>query len=203
MHVAIDIDGTLNLPPEEFEFPMCEEWLKDHGFPIRKRDYSKLRAYDAFGIEQGIYKKWLNYYFGINCKKNPPQIGAPEALRLMKMRGYKISIVTRRDPGYHGLYNGQEMVDDTTMWFIKYNIPYDHIYYGCVDKAKILKEIGADIMIEDEVSNLLPIVDQGIPCIAVAQKYNEDFKGYSPLLIRIEGWPAILSFLEKYEKTLL
>ena len=202
MHVAIDIDGTLSVPPAEFEFPTCEEWLKDHNFAITKRDYTKLKAIDAFGLQKAVYKKWFDYYFPINCKKVPVEPGAPEAVRIMKRRGYKVSIVTRRDKNYDGAYTGVVMAMDTEHWLLTNDIPYDAIHYGCSDKASVLREIGADIMIEDEPMNLENMAKAKFPCIAIARTYNEEFQDYSPLIVRKDGWPSIIDFLTKFEAML-
>ena len=197
MIIAIDIDGTMNLPREEYEFPMCEEWLLMNGYSYKEPDYTKFLVKDVFGFSDKRQKEWMDYFFRINCKENPPQIGCPEVIRLLKFDGHEIHIVTRRDPEYKGSYAGKELVDDTEEWFAKYGIPYDEIHFGCKDKVSVLREIGADIMIEDELLNIKPIADAGIACIVVAQPYNERSDELGPQIVRIHGWSNIKKFIDK------
>jgi len=198
LHIAVDIDGTLNLPREEYEFPMCENWLLMNGYSYKKPDYNKFLVKDVFGFDDKRQKEWMDWFFPINCRENPPQLGCPEVMRLLRFDGHKISIVTRRDPAYPGKYTGQEMIRDTEEWLAKNSIPYDEIHYGCKDKVKTLKEINADIMIEDELLNLKPIADAGIACIAIAQPYNKDSDALGPNIVRIDGWPRIKRFIDQY-----
>ena len=195
LHIALDIDGTLNTSAADFEIPLCEQWLEKRGLPKSDVHYDKVHIKDALNLDKKIVKEWMDYFFPINCRENPPAPGVPEGIRYLHQLGHKISIVTRRDPKYPGKYSGEEMVRDTKNWFVKFDIPYDEIYFGCKDKAKVLKEIKADIMVEDEELNILPIAKEGISCIIVAQPYNKECDVLNPNIIRVDGWPSIIRLI--------
>ena len=200
MRIAIDIDGTLNEPADKYELPMCEAWLAMNNIEYKKRDYNALHAREAFGLSKELGKAWMDYFFPINVRSSPVREGVVLSFRILKRLGHEILIVTRRDPDYHGLYNGQEMIDDTRRWFEKNGIVYDDIHFGCVDKAKICEEIGADIMIDDEMINIIPLAKAQIPCIVVKTKYNfppkENIDDY-PYIVYKDNWNEIREFLIK------
>lgn len=205
MKIAIDIDRTLTEAPDVYEFPICEMWLSMMGIDYKKTDYFQLNAKDAFGLSEKVFKDWLDEFFPMNVKTAPVRRGAVLTLRMLKRLGNEIHIVTRRDPNYKGAYTGQMMKNDTYEWFSKNGLVYDEIHFGCKDKPSVCKEIGVDVMIEDEFLNIMPLAKDGIPCIVIKTKYNcpppKEIVN-SPYIIYKKNWDEIRDFLLKLDLVL-
>lgn len=175
LHIGVDIDSTLN-KGHLTNIINGRKFCKEHG--IKPNGNINLQNIEEmFGFNDSLKKLYLDQTFPSICKYCPVEDGASEVMRILKRGGHKISIVTARDDGYVGQYNGKMMVEDTLKWLSNNGIIYDNIFFGCRDKYDACIKNDIDILIDDDPKHICECSENGIPVIISAQPYNEYLLG--------------------------
>lgn len=199
IRIGIDIDSTIN-KAHFFDIIHGREFCKDMNFPADE-NLNKCKVKEMFGFTDELYNKYMERYFPWNCKYNEVEVGAAEAIRILRRNGNQINIITARDENYfneHQWYTSKMMVHDTKEWFARNQIPYDNIFF-CPDKLKICKENEIDVMVDDDPKNIVELSTNGIPVIISGQSYNEYLAG-EPNVWYCRNWVEILDILTNYWK---
>ena len=199
IRIGIDIDSTIN-KAHFFDIIHGREFCKDMNFQADE-NLNKCKVKEMFGFTDKLYNKYMERYFPWNCKYNEVEVGAAEAIRILRRNGNQINIITARDENYfneHQWYTGKMMVHDTKEWFARNQIPYDNIFF-CPDKLKICKENEIDVMVDDDPENIIELSTNGIPVIIAGQSYNEYLAG-EPNVWYCRNWVEILDILTNYWK---
>lgn len=199
IRIGIDIDSTIN-KAHFFDIIHGREFCKDMNFQADE-NLNKCKVKEMFGFTDKLYNKYMERYFPWNCKYNEVEVGAAEAIRILRRNGNQINIITARDENYfneHQWYTGKMMVHDTKEWFARNQIPYDNIFF-CPDKLKICKENEIDVMVDDDPENIIELSTNGIPVIVAGQSYNEYLAG-EPNVWYCRNWVEILDILTNYWK---
>jgi uncharacterized HAD superfamily protein len=199
IRIGIDIDSTIN-KAHFFDIIHGREFCKDMNFPAEE-NLNKCKVKEMFGLTDELYNEYMRRYFPWNCKYNEVEVGAAEAIRILRRNGNQINIITARDENYyneHQWYTGKMMVHDTKEWFARNQIPYDNIFF-CPDKLKICKENEIDVMVDDDPENIIELSTNGIPVIIAGQSYNEYLAG-EPNVWYCRNWVEILDILTNHWK---
>lgn len=170
--IGIDIDGTIN-EAHKYDIIHGREFCEMHNLhPVEK--LNNLSVKDMFGLDDQLYNEYMSKYFAWNVRCNHVKLSAAETIRKWSRDGHIIKIVTARDPNYQGTYSGLHMMYDTQRWLIRHRIPCNEILFGSTDKAKVCKENGIDVMIDDDPKHILSVAEvPGILAIIAGQSYNE------------------------------
>lgn len=186
--IGIDIDSTIN-KAHFYDIIHGREFCQQNNINRGER-LNTLSAKEMFNLTDDEYRQYINKEFPWNCKFNEPQFGVPSIIRNL-IKDNRILIITARDENYNkSEYTGEMMKEDTINWFRKYNIPYNHIYFSCKDKAKVCKENDVDVMIDDDPEHIKNCADSGMVTIIMGQSYNEHLIDY-PNTIFAHDWVEI------------
>ncbi|PID87583.1 hypothetical protein CSB07_00700 [Candidatus Gracilibacteria bacterium] len=187
--IAIDCDEVL---------AASFQYFLDY-FDIRKKDgkkakFSDLKYYifcrnDGFlGENEEYIEKFIKLY--LDDEKNlklPPVSGALEGIKKLKKFGKKLYIITAR----------QEFLKNyTKSWLGKYfgevfeDIIFCNHEGGGVykDKSQICKEVGATLLIEDNLDYALECSEKGVEVILFEKPWNSWRKETNSKIFKVKGW---------------
>lgn len=186
LRIGVDIDGVLN-NVGEWHFSLgtkfCLENHINRGFNPRKY-YME----DQFYLTDEENKEfWRQYIFDLLIAI-PPRPFASEILHRLRKDGHTIVILTARDNQY--LLNQYEGMIDFYIkeWLSKYNMEYDEIITGSLDKKQKCLQAKLDLMIEDKESNINKIKEM-IPVFVFDAPYNQNCIGEN--IVRVYTWYQI------------
>lgn len=167
MKIGIDIDGvildferTMRTYAELYDLLILgKNGVKD------ETQFDYLKRYDWTEKEkQQFIDKYL-VYATINSTPIVPL--AKEMIELLKAEGHEIFFITAR-----GLLK-KETKMAVLQVFQRENIPTDNIYWGVKDKVSKCKELGIDVMIEDNPHKCRLLRDNAIYTLYFRDKNNE------------------------------
>ena len=121
--------------------------------------------------------------------------GAPEYIKKLRERGYKIYIISGRDNGEYS--NPYKM---TTDWLEKYDIQYDKLIltdvFDSAKKAKVCLENNISIMIDDSSRIQLEVDKTRVTALLMDTPYNRQ----TDSLKRVHNWKEIYDFIINFKK---
>ena len=187
MNIGIDIDNVLS----NFNEELLKEFMK-HDKELRNSGIINKDVYITRGVFDWSKDEFDDFYYK-NIERIAQNLkvidGAPEYIKKLREKGYKIYIISGRDNGEYS--NPFEM---TKEWLDKYNIYYDMLIftnaYDKVAKARACLENNIDIMIEDSPKNIQEISSK-IPVLCFDNPYNKNMEGKN--ITRIYSWYDVLS----------
>ena len=172
MIIGIDIDDTLT----DIRDKVGEEALK-YAQSLNKDVNEEKIVWEKNNNGSSFRERYnLNYdellYFFRNIQENITKTAKPredvvEVIKKLREDGHKIYIVTARDSEFH---NDQYELSET--WLNKNNIEYDKLIVNARDKAKVCKEQGVDLFIDDKLSNCMEVSNENIITIRIT-KYTD------------------------------
>ena len=167
LKIGIDLDNTV----ADF-FTIAAPLIKEH-YGLEP-DFSK----PVYRIEE---------VFGINPDKRPPGM-----IRDLLEKGNLFRHLPPLDVGIGGLTHGIQareekiniymitartptdiIVEDTMYWLHANGFVFTDVFFTA-DKANLCKAVGIDVMMEDELGHILPIVQTGIRVIVRDQPWNDN-----------------------------
>jgi uncharacterized HAD superfamily protein len=167
MRIGLDIDGivldferTMRAYAELYDLLILRKnGVKD----LSQFDY--LKRYDWTDEEK---RNFINNYLVYATINSTPLIPlAKEMIDLFELEGYEFLFITAR-----GLLKA-ETKEAVLQVFKRNKIPTDNIYWGVEDKVSKCKELGIDIMIEDNPSTCKQLIDNKIKTLYFRDKENE------------------------------
>lgn len=167
MKIGLDIDGivldferTMRAYAELYDLLI----LRKNGVKDSSQ-FDYLKRYDWTDEEK---KNFINNYLVYATINSTPLIPlVKEMLNLFQLEGYEFLFITAR-----GLLK-KETKEAVIQVFKRNNIPTDNIYWGIEDKASKCKELGIDIMIEDNPSTCKQLIENRIRTLYFRDKDNE------------------------------
>lgn len=167
MKIGIDIDGVI-LDFERTMRTYAELYdlliLRKNGVKDETQ-FDYLKRYDWTEEERQKFIDDYLVYATINSTPIVPL--AKEMLELLKAEGHQIFFITAR-----GLLK-KETKMAVLQVFQRENIPTDNIYWGVKDKVSKCKELGIDVMIEDNPITCKLLSDNAISTLYFRDKNNE------------------------------
>lgn len=206
MKIGLDIDGIVL----DFERTM-RAYAELYDLLILRKDgvkdssqFDYLKRYDWTDEEKKTFIDNYLVYATINSTSLIPLV--KEMLELFQLEGYEFLFITAR-----GLLK-KETKEAVIQVFQKNNIPSDNIYWGIKDKASKCKELGIDLMIEDNPSTCKLLSDNKIKTLYFRDKDNEKIEN-SEFLKEVSNVGEICRYIfisngfknsqETYEKVLI
>lgn len=167
MKIGIDIDGIIL----DFERTM-RSYAELYDLLILRKSgvkdssqFDYLKRYDWTAEEK---KNFINNYLIYATINSTPLIPlVKEMMDLFQLEGYEYLFITAR-----GLIK-KETKDAVIQVFKRNNIPTDNIYWGVEDKLSKCRELGIDIMIEDNPSTCKLLIENKIRTLYFRDKDNE------------------------------
>lgn len=167
MKIGLDIDGiildferTMRTYAELYDLLILrKKGVKDSS------QFDYLKRYDWTDNEK---KNFINNYLVYATINSTPLIPlVKEMIDLFQLEGYEFLFITAR-----GLLK-KETKEAVIQVFKRNNIPTDNIYWGVEDKVSKCKELGIDIMIEDNPSTCKLLIENKIRTLYFRDKDNE------------------------------
>lgn len=167
MKIGLDIDGiildferTMRTYAELYDLLI----LRKNGIKDSSQ-FDYLNRYDWTDLEKQDFINNYLVYATINSTPLIPLV--KEMLELFKVEGYPFELITAR-----GLLK-KETKEAVILVFQKNNLPIDNIHWGVQDKVSKCKELGIDLMIDDN-PNICKLLKAGkIKTMYFRDKGNE------------------------------
>ena len=190
MKIGIDIDGIIL----DFERTM-RTYAELYDLLILEKDGLKnpnqfdfLKRYNWTEEEK---KKFVNEYLIYATINKTPLIPlAKEMLELLTLEGHEYFFITAR-----GLIK-KETKEAVIEVFKRNNITTNNICWGIEDKVSKCRELGIDLMIEDNPSTCKKLIKNNIKTIYFRDKNNEIIKN-SDFLIEVSNIGEICRYILK------
>ena len=154
MKIAIDFDGVI-LDSEPLLKFYADFWSTFSIGKERLRDdeVTQEKCFDWTGEE---IVDFYNQYFDKITRQSHLMVGAKEILQKLKDEGHQLYIVTLR-----GYYNQEERIEAEEK-LNQLGIEFDQICWGVKDKIGKCKELEADVMIDDNPTNVMQFANENI-----------------------------------------
>lgn len=186
MKIGIDIDGVVLDYERMMRFYAEYYDVLIHGNGKIDDDFDYLHNY-----EWNTYSKeeFINNYFILGTKQCSLVPGSKEIIDVLKKLGNEILFITAR-----GSINKEtkEVVKNVLEQF---SIYYDQIYFETTDKVRLCKELGVDVMIDDNPNICNALKNASIKTIyfkdSDRQLQNNEF------LYTMSNWGEILRYFIK------
>ena len=205
MKIGLDIDGIIL----DFERTMRAYAELYDLLILRKngiKDPSQFDYLKRYNWTMDEKKSFINNYLIYATLYSTPLIPlVKEMLEIFTIEGYDFVFITAR-----GLLK-KETKEAVIQVFNKYNIPTNNIYWAVKDKVSKCKELGIDIMIEDNPSTCKLLIENNIRTLYLRDKGNEIIDNNS-LLTEVSNIGEICRYIlninglnntkETYEKIL-
>lgn len=184
MKIGIDVDGViLDFERQMRFFAEYYDVMKNHNGKV-ENDFSYLKNYDWQDDEKEEFK---NEYLIKGTHECSLISGSKMIIDLMHDKGLEIYLITAR-----GSVN-KKTKEEVTKVLDKYNIYYDQIYFEVTDKVSTCKELGIDLMIDDNPYICNDLKNNKIKTIYF--KDNDVKLRNSKYLITLYNWGEILRYL--------
>lgn len=206
MKIGLDIDGiildferTMRTYAELYDLLI----LRKNGVKDSSQ-FDYLKRYDWTDEERKTFVDNYLVYATINSTPLIPLV--KEMLELFELEGHEFLFITAR-----GLLK-KETKEAVIHIFKRHNIPTNNIYWGVKDKVSKCKELGIDLMIEDNPSTCKLLIDNKIKTLYFRDKDNEKIDN-TALLTEVSNVGEICRYIltslglknspETYEKVLI
>lgn len=167
MKIGLDIDGIIL----DFERTMRTYAELYDLLILRKNGISSPNQFDylkRYNWTDEERQDFINNYLIYATINSTPLIPlVKEMLELFKVEGYQFEFITAR-----GLLK-KETKEAVIQVFKKNNLPTNNIHWGVKDKVSKCKELGIDLMIEDNPNTCKLLKNQKIRTIYFRDKDNE------------------------------
>ena len=188
MNIGIDIDNVLS----NFNEELLKEFM-EHDKELRNSGIVNKDAYITRGMFDWSKDEFDDFYYKNieRIAKNLKVIdGAPEYIKKLREKGYKIYIISGRDNGEYS--NPYKM---TTDWLEKYDIQYDKLIltntFDSSEKAKVCLENNISIMVDDSSRIQLEVDKTRVTALLMDTPYNRQ----TDSLKRVHNWKEIYDFI--------
>lgn len=190
MNIGIDLDGVL-FDTESYYRSLVLIYDIEHGGKgeLHKEE---LLFQDRFEWPSEKAVEFLKSHYKEVLTSAPLMYFAKYVLEKLRAMGHKLFVITAR--GTHI----QDEIDITKNIFEKEGLVFDDMFFGCKDKAKVCKELGIDLMIDDHYSNIFKVKNEGIKCL-----YYRDLVLYfieDDLVHEVRNWADIYNEILHFDE---
>lgn len=190
MKIAIDFDGVI-LDSEGLLKFYADFWSTfEIGKPrLRDDEVTQEKCFDWTGEE---IVDFYNQYFDKITQQSHLMVGAKEILQKLKDEGHQLCIVTLR-----GYYNQEERIEAEEK-LNQLGIEFDQICWGIKDKIGKCKELGADVMIDDNPTNVMQFENEDIKVLYFKEEATREV--CMPNVAKVTSWMDIYRQIELISK---
>ncbi len=190
MKIGIDIDGVIFDTERALRF-YADYWSyftlgKDR---IKNDDFTQEHCFNWTEEEKTDF--YENQFNTITENANL-MIGAKEILAKLKEDGHKLYLITLR--GYYR--EGEKAVADKKLKQI--GVEFDGIFWAVKDKADKCKELGIDVMIEDNPDNILQYKGKNISVLYLKEEPSKEVVMQN--VTKVNSWMDIYRQILKLSK---
>lgn len=185
MKIAIDLDDVLALSLIDF----IDFYNKKFNNKISVEDFTGFSLNESIGMPIEEERKLLEEY-DASCHYDniKPMEGAKEAIKELS-ENHQLFIVTSRP---------QKREKQTREWLKKYIEGIEDVFFirqeykgKAKTKGEVCKEIGAEILIEDNLDYAKSCVVEGVRVLLFDYPYNRE-DDINPLITRVKSWKEVL-----------
>jgi len=183
INIGIDFDGTIT-NYRKFE----EKYFKKH-FNLKIKNPLGLSFSERYGVAEEDTPKYMENYYKAYFNNIKVRWGVRRVINSLRDKGYIVNIITNRS----------EMSRDYLVKFFEKNdIIYNNLYClgrpSSISKADKLKELGVDIMFEDN-NYQIESISEFIPVIAIDNYYNRHISKKN--VYRVKYWRQVPKVMNK------
>lgn len=190
MNVGIDIDDTIAMTSKEIDI-----YAKKYAENILKRKFElkeieildPMWAKHLYGWNDEQDKEFWHLYYEQIMKNVKPKNDSIEIINELS-RENTIIIISARWDRENGI-----IAKITKEWLEKYNIHYDKLFIGYLDKRDIVKKNNIELFIDDSYKTCKSISDIGIRTLLMNSRINKDMKIND--IERVSSWKEIKKIL--------
>ena len=183
LNICIDIDGTITSP---YHFiPYLNELYNKS---ITEEECNTINWESLYGIKMDtmineFHEKYMHSYQEAKVVEK-----AKDIIMALK-QNHNLYFVTARD---------EKLTDITKNWLDENGFNEIDVYLlGSDYKIEKAKELECHIFIEDNPSNALQLVNEGMKVLLINTNYNKDIEHEN--IIRVNDWTDINVFIEEYK----
>lgn len=193
--IAIDIDDVLSESTEALRVLVNKRTgssLEPAHYQV-EGDYWEYyeRVWSQHGLHGRVSHDNFSQEMAIDQLHVPLLPGAAYAVDRLTQK-YEIVLITARDPSWEKA---------TKVWLqhnLEAKLPRLHFVNNHNDsqaktKGRVCKELGAQLLIDDNVDHCLSAIDEGVDAVLFGE-YGWQYKA-PPELTRCRDWPAVLEYL--------
>lgn len=201
MKIGLDVDGVLtNL--EKYQLEKGKEYFKD----TKDIDETGYEIEDIFHCSHEESQKFWTKYIWEYCLSEPMVKNFSDIINLLQQEGDEIYIITRRVHTLRQDVLGLIFRKMLEKFLKKNNVNPESIYYctengGDHDKAKICKELGIDVMIEDDKDNC-EILCNICNVICINTKYNQELKS-NDNIVKVDSAEEVYLEIQKMKNNII
>lgn len=190
MKIAIDFDGVI-LDSEPLLKFYADFWSTFSIGKERLRDdeVTQEKCFDWTGEE---IVDFYNQYFDKITRQSHLMVGVKEILQKLKDEGHQLYIVTLR-----GYYNQEERIEAEEK-LNQLGIEFDQICWGIKDKIGKCKELDADVMIDDNPTNVMQFANEDIKVLYFKEEATREV--CMPNVAKVTSWMDIYRQIELISK---
>lgn len=193
MNIGIDIDNVLS----NFNEELLKEFM-EHDKELRNSGIINKDVYITRGMFDWSKDEFDDFYYK-NIKRIAQNLkvidGAPENIKKLREKGYKIYIISGRDNGEYS--NPYKMTKD---WLEKYDIQYDKLIltdvFDSAEKARVCLENNISIMVDDSSRIQLEVDKTRVTALLMDTPYNRQ----TDSLKRVHNWKEIYDFIINFKE---
>ena len=186
MKIGIDIDDTVSKTNErliEDALKFDREFVKGKGFKD-KEAYSFMEMFYWTVLDvDGFLKKFRksNAFYELEQKED-----ASKYITQLYDEGNEIYFITRRQ-------NLLRIKSMTKRWLKKNGFKYNKVFFGIKDKGTLCHELGIDLFIDNDESNVYEAMEYKIDSLLMTTRYNEDVEDVK----RVNSWKEIYDYIKE------
>ena len=193
MTIGIDLDDTITNSSDIF-LKYAKLYNKTKKI-IHDIDSYELEQEKAFGWNDNNKNEFREKYLEIILNETLPRENCVNVINELHNAGHKIIIITARKDSE--LDNIKRITEN---WLAKYNISYDLLCIGSIDKEHECAINDVDLFIDDNYNNCFKVYKATlIPTLLYNTRYNRNIK-YINGIERVYDWLEIKMKIEKLSK---
>ena len=190
MRIAFDFDGVILDSERPLKF-YADYWSyfvlgKDR---MRRDEISQEECFDW--TDEELNRFFAEHYDNITRESNL-MVGAKEILTKLKNEGHKLYVITLR-----GFYREEE-VQEAKSKFQELGIEFDEIYWSVNKKAEKCRELGIDIMVEDNPHNVEQFVGEKTKVLYFKEPEIREVEARN--IVKVNSWMDIYREVKNLEK---
>lgn len=194
---GIDLDEVL--------FETVDQALQFHNHTINGKKVTKEDIIDyhfykvkEFGIKKEAAVKWFSdFLYSDEVHQISPVLWAKEALMRLQSQGIDLVGITWRLQEYESwTTQALQQYYANILSKVIYLNAYADINAATVTtrtKSDICKEIGATVMVEDDLHYAQELADNGIKVYLLDKPWNREYHNIHPNIIKVNTWKDILN----------
>ena len=196
MNIGIDVDGVLT-DINKFQIENGKCFFNDHMHFMNECAFDFRDMFNCTKEEKdNFWKKYMWKY----CLKSECSRDASDVIKKLKSDDNKIYIFVSRPFVKEKSIRGEIFRSMLKLWLKKHEIPYDNIIFCSIEKSSeekyyACKELGIDVMIEDQKFNSI-IISEMSKVLLMSRPYNVGMNNLSNI-IRVNNFKEIYDEIRK------